>query len=173
MTRTNRKRSNSTSPNRENIKAPKLIHEDTTVEIMKLIDSKFKELNDAKYSKLDDITTNIESSKATILTKIGAQISDLRREYNDKIQELEIKIKECDGLRMELNVLKEKTEKYDNAAISAELRINGIPSNPTENLFNMFKCICDVLQVPLSPLHMRGISSCAHLRCLGAKIGDS
>ena len=151
MTRSTRKRSKSASPDREIVKTPKLVNEDTTVGIMKLIESKFKELNDSINTKMEKVSKNINTSKSEILGEISAQIADLHSKFNiitNRVKELELKINECDTLRAEINILKEKAEKQDSIAISSEIRINGIPSNKNENLYDVFKRICHVINIP-------------------------
>ena len=156
MTRNNRKRSNSASPDPDIVKTPKLVNDDITVGIMKLIDSKFKELNEAINAKIELVSNKIETFKSEILAQIGIQINELRNEYKtiaNKVEQLEVKMKENEYFRTELDGLKERTDKLDNVAISAELRINGIPSNKNENLFEIFKLICTSLQITTPNIH--------------------
>ena len=100
---------------------------------------------------MEALSNKVGTSKTEILAEIGAQISDLRRDYKlitKRMEVLENKNNECDNLRAEIQLLKQKADKFENSAISTELRINGIPSNQNENNFNTFNNICDVLQIP-------------------------
>ena len=155
MTRNTRKRSKSASPDREVMKTPKL-NDDVTVGIMKLIDSKFQELNDAINAKMEDLSTNIMSSKSEILSQINTQILELRREYNlitERIIKLESDGDKGENLKAEICFLKEKIEKQENINVSSEIRINGVPSTENEDLFTVFKNICGVINIPTPHIH--------------------
>lgn len=138
-------------------KTPRLSNYDSPHRIVQLIDRRFE-----KQTEL--IKELIQQSESRLLTVIDNSMGMFKREIakvNERITNLYQRVEsvetvadkivstnaDVDNLKTEIEFLKSKQQKLDNLQVACDLRINGVPFDENENLFQIFDNLCDTLNI--------------------------
>lgn len=138
-------------------KTPRLSNYDSPHRIVQLIDRRFE-----KQTEL--IKELIHQSESRLLIVIDKSMGDFKREMaklnerlnslSDRVDHIETVADKIDGMKTdidsmktEIETLKTKQQKMDNLQVACDLRINGVPYEDGENLFQLFDNLCETLSI--------------------------
>lgn len=126
------------------IKTPRLSTTDSPFKLLTLVDKRFENL-------LGLIKTMFGESEARMEIILNKRFDELKSDIldiNQRVTKLETVADDIISLKSEVQILKTQIQRQENSVVASDLRINGIPYKKDENLFDVFKSICDVLDVP-------------------------
>lgn len=119
------------------------------------VNDRVKSLSD-RVENIETVTGKIESMKSEI-DSMKTEIESIKINNNiEVIESLKIEIetlkannnlKYNDSMKVEIESLKSKQLKYDNLQVACDLRINGVPYEDGENLYQLFDHLCDTLNI--------------------------
>ena len=112
---------------------------------------KLWQMMDFRFSKQNTILlAKLEESEKRILNGIDQKFTAFQKELTslaERVLDIEAKISDVSALKTELKEVKEQVAKIENAAVSCDVRILGIPNYENENLANVFNQICNTIQI--------------------------
>lgn len=144
--------------NEENLnKTPRLAEYESPYRIVQLIGKRFEK-------ETQQIKALISESESRLLTVLDKSMSDFRRDMSkltdrlinltDRVENVETVANKIDAMKndielmkTEINDLKIQKLKQDNMQVACDLRINGIPSEDGENLYQMFDSLCETINI--------------------------
>lgn len=129
-------------------KTPRLSNNDSPFKLINLVDKRFESMQEL-------LKTMFHESESRLEKMFETKINDLKREIqslNQRVTKLETCVNDVENLKGEIQTLKSQLQRQENSQIAADLRINGIPYHREENLLEVFKSICDTLQINTPPV---------------------
>jgi len=120
--------------------------------LTKMLDQRFAE-------QTNILQGMVHTSKLEILSTMNARFEEFRQNYtslSEKVQVLEASVQRITNMELvqrtlqaalsdvndELHLLRDKVAKHENALVSCELRIHGVPACDNENLIDLFYKLC-------------------------------
>lgn len=141
---------------------------DSPYRSVQILDQRFEKLTSILTNTLTDtLTLKIRESEKRIVDIFEKKFDEYRKDLNEitkRIDALEtvsaevsVMAKEVTTiksftsdileLKNEINMLKMEVDKRDNASVSCDVRINGVPFLDNENLPEMFTHLCNTLKI--------------------------
>ncbi|XP_075157817.1 uncharacterized protein LOC142231083 [Haematobia irritans] len=111
--------------------------------LIQLIDQKFARQTEILTAKIDQAVSKAMSAMETKIIEMTKDINDLKK----RIIEIENQHESISVLKNEIHELKFKLHRQDNLNVACNLRLNGIPSYKNENLYEIFKTMCESLEI--------------------------
>lgn len=115
------------------------------------------EIRECEKRIISEINNEINNKVKDIETKLLSEIDSLKAEFikiNNRISSVETQCSEIDDLRKDIDCLKtqlyvndRRVSKQENAMVSNELRVTGIPKMENENLRLHYANLCAVLEI--------------------------
>lgn len=140
-------------------KTPRLSQYDSPQRIIHLIDKRFEKQTELLKSLLKESESRLLSVIDKSMVDIKEEIGKLNEKYvklDDRVQKLETladkiehKQSEITDLRNEMYAMKANQQKFENQQVACDLRINGIPYDNGENLYQIFANICDTINISI------------------------
>lgn len=125
------------------LKTPRLSTNDSPFKLINLVDKRLEKFTDV-------IKTCIEESEARMLKEFEKRFDEMKSDINnitERVSKLEMVADDIVSLKSEVDKLKAQLQRQENSIIASDLRINGIPYDENEDLYQMFQTICGTLGI--------------------------
>lgn len=114
-------------------------------------------------NEIDSIVDKVKNDFTATTDFFAADISELKTEITNKMKEIRNLEKENDKLRETLANVNKRLASLELSSRSANLEIQLVPENPNENVVELFRKLCDVIQVPITNGDIRACRRVAKL----------
>lgn len=104
-------------------------------------------LNASMNKRFEEVELKLLNYVDTHIQRIEAKSNEI----NERLLKAETECAEIVSMREDIKNLRAHLAKQENLAVSCDLRVNGIPCYPSENLDHIFDCICKALNVATPP----------------------
>lgn len=124
-------------------KTPRLSTNDSPFKLINLVDRRFDKI-------MDTMKSLIEESEVRMLKEIDKRFDELKSDLldiNNRVAKIETVTGELEHLKIEVGNLRAQLNRQENSLIASDLRINGIPYMENEDLYGLFKMICETLSI--------------------------
>lgn len=125
-------------------KTPRLSTNDSPFKLINIVDKRFDNMLGLFKTMLEESEMRIEKMLDTRFNEMKRDILDI----NQRVSKLETVVDDIMGVKAEVQKLKTQLQRQENSFVATDLRITGIPFRRDENLFDVFKSICDLLNIP-------------------------
>lgn len=119
------------------------------------IDSSFKliQIMEKKFDgQSESIKNLLMESEARLLAEFDKRIESLTNDFKvlgERVQQLETVADDFLAMKSEIVQLKLQIKAQENSLVASELRINNVPFYENENLIDIFRSICNVINTPV------------------------
>lgn len=123
-------------------KTPRLTSTETPLKLITIMDKRFDKLTDLLQNMIHE---KFNECKQDLLINFEKSFNIIKNELHtvtERVQQLETVAENIKSMQDEIKILKTKVQKQENNSVSCELRLNEIPFNPDENLYEIFDKIC-------------------------------
>lgn len=94
--------------------------------------------------------TIVQESEIRMLKELDKRFDDMKRDIlniTERVNKLETVADDIISLKTEVNFLKTQLQRQENSLVASDLRINGIPYDKNENLYDILNLICCTLNI--------------------------
>lgn len=122
---------------------PRLSEYGSSPKLMQLMEQKL-------MKQFENITNMIKESETRILQQLENKVMEIKTELHnvhERINNVENVVSEVNELKREVSQIKLKLLQQENATVSCDLRINGVPYCENENLNVIFNNLCASLNI--------------------------
>lgn len=140
-------------------KTPRLSNYDSPHRMLMLIDKRFEKQTELLKSLLSETESRLLAVIDKSMADIKCEISKLNEKYvklNERVDKVTTVVDKIDGMentmtemKNQIQLLKANQQKFENNQVACDLRINGIPSENGENLYQIFANICDTINIAI------------------------
>ena len=107
----------------------------------------FRDYEERLLSEIDKRLTVTLSKLNNLSERVSALETDLQELKNTASEKLIAQAEKNNKLGKEVEALKKYVRNKANSAVSDELRVNGIPQYGNEDLFAIYRKICEVIRI--------------------------
>lgn len=126
-------------------KTPRL--SDSPFRMVQMLDERFTKLSDKLVCQFK---TMLKETETRIINEFEQKLSELRTNLDDvntRVSNLEKVAGEIQHTKAEIDDLRIQLLRQENATVACEIRVNGIPFQTEENLFDVFANICESINI--------------------------
>lgn len=125
------------------------------ISVLQVIDKRFEEyfekmklyMKERANEQFEQMKAFIAEREDILLNKINNITVDLKKEVSCVNERVDTVANEILEIKAQLQELKHQTLRQENLFVACDLRINGIPYNENENLYNIFDSLCQVINI--------------------------